>query len=177
MNRLTTLSHAAMLEALIFASSQPVKIAELAAVLELSPEAVDAAVLALEADLATRGVRLQRLKDRLQLVTAPEVAPYVEQLLGLELNLRLSQAALEALSIVAYAQPVTRPQVESIRGVNSGGVLRTLMAAGLIEEIGRAESVGRPILYGITFEFLQQFGLEKAQELPPLEDPEEQPPE
>jgi len=97
----------------------------------------------------------------------------VEHLLNLEVNLRLSQASLEALSIVAYAQPVTRPQIEAIRGVNSDSVLRTLMSAGLIEEVGRAESVGRPILYGTTFEFLQQFGLKEVDDLPPLALPDE----
>ena len=112
---------------------------------------------------------MQRLGRRLQLVTVPQAAPQVEHFLGLEVNLRLSQAALETLAIVAYAQPVTRPQVEAIRGVNSDSVLRTLLAAGLIEEAGRADTVGRPILYQTTFEFLQQFGLSSLQALPALE--------
>jgi segregation and condensation protein B len=123
----------------------------------------------LEARLAEGGLRLQRLGKRLQLVSAPAAAPQIERFLGLETELRLSQAALEALSIVAYAQPVTRPQVEAIRGVGSDSVLRTLLSAGLIEDVGRAETVGRPILYATTFEFLQQFGLESVEDLPPLE--------
>jgi segregation and condensation protein B len=98
----------------------------------------------------------------------PEAAPYIEALLGLDVTLRLTQAAMETLAIVAYAQPVTRPQVESIRGVSSDSTLRTLLSAGLIEDIGRAETLGRPILYGTTFEFLQQFGLNQPDELPPL---------
>jgi len=113
-------------------------------------------------------LRLQRSRDRLQLVSAPAAAPYVEALLGLEVTIRLTQAAMETLAIVANAQPVTRPQVESIRGVSSDSTLRTLLSAGLIEETGRAESLGRPILYGTTFEFLQQFGLERPEDLPPL---------
>lgn len=116
-----------------------------------------------------RGLRIQRRGESVQLVTAPEAGPYVERFLGLELSGSLSQAALEALAIVAYRQPVTRAQVEAIRGVNSDTVLRTLVGRGLIEEVDRLEQVGRPILYGTTFEFLQEFGLRSVDELPPLE--------
>ena len=84
---------------------------------------------------------------------------------------------METLAIVAYAQPITRPQIESIRGVNSDSVLRTLLSAGLIEDVGRADSIGRPILYSTTFEFLQQFGLKSPKELPPVEVPDKQPAE
>ena len=111
------------------------------------------------------------------MVSAPDAGPYVETLLGLEVNLRLSQAAMETLSIIAYAQPVTRPQIEAIRGVNSDSTLRTLLSGGLIEDAGRAETLGRPILYRTTFEFLQQFGLQKANDLPPLEQRGPQTPE
>jgi segregation and condensation protein B len=159
------------LEALLFAAPQPVTLAALAAAAGLTAAETEDALLTLETDLAQRGVRLQRHKQRVQVVSAPEAAPAIEKLLGLSVNLRMSQAALETLAIIAYAQPVTRPQIESIRGVNSDGVLRTLLAAGLVEEVGRAETVGRPILYGTTFEFLQQFGLEKPEDLPPLQKP------
>ena len=84
---------------------------------------------------------------------------------------------METLSIIAYAQPVTRPQIEAIRGVNSDSTLRTLLSGGLIEDAGRAETLGRPILYRTTFEFLQQFGLQKANDLPPLEQRGPQTPE
>jgi len=103
------------------------------------------------------------------LVSAPEAAPYVERFLGLSLSGKLSAAALETLAIIAYKQPITRPQIEAIRGVNSDGALRTLMSKGLIEEVGRLDSVGHPILFGTTFEFLQYFGLSSLSELPPLE--------
>ncbi|NBD35430.1 MAG: SMC-Scp complex subunit ScpB [Chloroflexi bacterium] len=159
-----------MLEALIFASPQPVAPQALAAVVELSLEEVEAAIKELAAHLADRGLRLQRHRGRLQVVSAPEAAPYIEDLLGLDVNLSLSQAALETLAIISYAQPVTRPQIESIRGVSSDSVLRTLLLAGLIEKQGRADSLGRPILYGTTFEFLQQFGLNSPDDLPPLKD-------
>jgi segregation and condensation protein B len=121
---------------------------------------------ALREEYRGRGIRIQQKGDRLQLVSAPEAGPHIERFLGIEISGRLSTASLEALSIVAYQQPVTRAQVEAIRGVHSDSVLRTLVRRGLIEEVGREESVGRPILYGTTFEFLQQFGLGSLQELP-----------
>jgi segregation and condensation protein B len=114
-------------------------------------------------------VRLQRSGARVQLVSAPEVASYIERFLGLELHGRLSPAALESLAIVAYQQPVTRAGVEAVRGVNSDSVLRTLVSKGLIEEVGRMDTVGRPILYGTTFDFLQFFGFESLEDLPPLD--------
>jgi segregation and condensation protein B len=172
----------ALFEALLFASPQPVTLEQLAETAGLSVEDAEAVLAELEERLADRGLRLQRSSShgstqgqnqgKLQLVTAAEAASYVEDLLNLEVNLRLSQAALETLSIVAYAQPITRPQIEAIRGVNSDHVLRTLVSTGLVENMGRAETLGRPILYGTTFEFLQQFGLEKIEDLPPIKPPD-----
>jgi segregation and condensation protein B len=162
----------ALLEALLFAAPQPLQLETLAEAADLSREEAEIALAALETRFATTGLRLQRNKKRLQIVSAPEAAPHIEKLLGLEVRLHLSQAALETLAIVGYAQPITRPQIEAIRGVSSDSVLRTLLNAGLIEEVGRGETVGRPILYGTTFEFLQQFGLQKPEDLPPLEQPE-----
>ncbi len=172
MSAASPLSADALIEALLFVAPQPLTPESLAGVAGLSLEETEAALGVLETRLAASGLRLQRHKNRLQIVSAPEAAPWVEKLLGLEVNLRLSQAALETLAIVAYAQPITRPQIEAIRGVGSDSVLRTLLAAGLIEEVGRAETVGRPILYGTTLEFLQQFGLQKPEDLPPLEQPQ-----
>ncbi len=172
MSETTTLTPDARLEALLFAVPQPVSLEMLAESADLSLEEAEAALATLEARLATTGLRIQRNKKRLQLVSVPEAAPHIEKLLGLEVRLHLSQAALETLAIVGYAQPITRPQIEAIRGVGSDSVLRTLLNAGLIEEVGRAETVGRPILYGTTFEFLQQFGLQKPEDLPPLEQPQ-----
>jgi len=172
MSEAHTLTSDALLEAMLFASPQPVTLDDMVSAASLSPVAAQAALDTLKTRLQTCGLRLQEHKGHYQMVSAPEAAPCVERLLGLEINLRLSQAALETLSIVAYAQPVTRPHIEAIRGVNSDSVIRTLLAAGLIEDVGRAESVGRPILYGTTVEFLQQFGLEKPEDLPPLEKPE-----
>ena len=163
------MSPEALIEALIFAAEQPVSPAQLAEATGFSSDEVETALVNLEKRMAEGGLRIQRNRGRLQMVSAPDAGPYVEVLLGLEVNLRLSQAAMETLSIIAYAQPVTRPQIEAIRGVNSDSTLRTLLSGGLIEDAGRAETLGRPILYRTTFEFLQQFGLKEAMDLPPLE--------
>jgi segregation and condensation protein B len=156
----------ALIESLLFVADRPVTAEHLAAALDLPVEEVETALQALRGEYQDRGIRIQQKGDRLQLVSAPEAGPHIERFLGLEISGRLSTAALEALSIVAYRQPVTRAQVEAIRGVNSDSVLRTLVRRGLIEEMGREESVGRPILYGTTFEFLQQFGLQSVRDLP-----------
>ncbi len=165
----TSLALEALLEAVLFAFPQPVTVEQLANALQYPKEDIEAALARLEAQLQARGLRLQRHRDAWQLTSAPEAAPYIERLAGAEVTLRLSQAALETLAIIAYAQPITRPQIEAIRGVGSDGVVRTLLSTGLIAEVGRAETVGRPILYGTTAEFLQQFGLTSLDELPPLE--------
>ena len=168
----TDLELTSLIESLLFVADAPVTPAQLAAALDVEPKAVEEALDQLAADYQQRGLRLQRKAGRVQLVTAPEAAPAVERFLGLELSSKLSPAALETLAIVAYRQPVTRAQVEAIRGVNSDSVLRTLINKGLIEEVGRLEQVGRPILYGTTFEFLQYFGLQDLQDLPPLDEGE-----
>jgi segregation and condensation protein B len=159
----------ALLESLLFVADEPVTVNRLAQALEVTAADVEAALATLQAACANRGVRLQWAGRRLQLVSAPEAASYIERFLGLELHGKLSPAALESLAIVAYQQPVTRAQVEAVRGVNSDSVLRTLVSKGLIEEVGRLDTVGRPILYGTTFEFLQFFGLESLADMPPVE--------
>ena len=100
------------------------------------------------------------------------LASIIENYLGLEATARLSRAALETLAIIAYRQPVTRPGIDAIRGVNSDGVLKSLLSKGLVQEMGRAEGPGRPILYGTTTEFLQHFGLSTLGQMPPYELPE-----
>lgn len=169
-----TLTPSALLESILFVASGPVPSSRLATALETTPAAVRSLLADLEAGFATRGLRLQWNGDAVQLTTAPEAAAVVERFLGLEVTSRLSQAALEVLSMVAYLQPVTRPQIDQIRGVNSDGSLRTLLSKGLIEEIGRLDTPGRPILYGTTPDFLGHFGLGSLEELPPLLDNEEE---
>lgn len=161
-----------MLEALLFVAPEPVSAHELARVLERDEAEVAAALQEWAAEHADRGIRLQRLGERVQLASAPEATPYIERFLGLHYSGRLSPAALETLAMVAYRQLVTRPAIEALRGVDSGGVLHTLLNLGLIEERGRTSGPGRPILYGTTFDFLRHFGLESLEDLPPLDLPE-----
>lgn len=158
----------ALIECLLFVADGPVPIAHLAQALDLPPREVEAALAALASAYEKRGLRLQRWQDRAQLTTSPAAAAYVERFLGLQATVRLTHAALETLAIVAYQQPATRPQIEAVRGVNSDSVIKSLLAKDLIEEIGRSEGVGRPILYRTTPEFLQYFGLLSLAELPPL---------
>ena len=159
----------ANLEAVLFVAPVAVSLSQLASALEISEAQVETVIKNLAADYQDRGLRIQRHAGRTQLTTAPGAGEAVERFLGLEITTYLSQAALEALSIVAYEQPVTRPQVDGIRGVNSDGVMKSLLHKGLIQDIGRAEGPGRPILYATTPEFLQQFGLNSLEELPPLD--------
>lgn len=171
-NSFSGLPPLARLEALLFVAPGAVMPSQLAEVLGINPRELEKLLEQLEADYLTRGLRLQRQRGRLQLTTAPEAAPLVEKFLNLDATTRLSQAALETLAIVAYQQPVTRPQIDSIRGVNSDGVMKSLLSKGLIEEGGRSEGPGRPILYATTPDFLQHFGLSSLKELPPLDPPE-----
>ena len=169
----TALKLSALIEALLFVAPGAVTPAQMAAVLDLPVSEVERGLVDLESEYNTRGaergIRLQRHRGRVQLTSAPGVASLIEKLLGLELSSRLSRAALEVLAIVIYRQPITRPKIDAIRGVNSDGVIKNLLAKGLIQEIGRAEAPGRPILYSTTSECLQYFGLSSLSELPPLE--------
>jgi len=165
---LAELSLPALLEGLLFVAAEPVALAQLAAVLEIPLGEVEEGLRQLEEGLQLRGLRLQRYAARVQLTTAPQMAGFVERFLGLEVASRLSRAALETLAIIAYQQPVTRPQLEAVRGVNSDGVMRSLLSKGLVQETGRAEGPGRPILYCTTPEFLQHFGVSSLSEMPPL---------
>lgn len=172
----------ARIEALLFVAPGSVTPAQLAAALEITVDQVEAALYYLENDYLIhsreRGLRIQRHQGKIQLTTAREASPWIERFLGLEAAARLSRAALETLAIIAYQEPVTRPYIDSIRGVNSDGVLKSLLSKGLIQEIGRAEAPGRPILYSTTPDFLQHFGLNSLAELPPLEgESETTPPE
>ena len=166
-----TLSLAARVESLLFVADAPVSTSRLAEALEVTPTWVERALTELEVVSVERGLRLQRAGNYVQLISAPEAAADVERFLGLEARTRLSRAALETLAIIAYRQPITRPEIEAIRGVSSDSVLRTLLSVGVIEDVGRAPTVGRPILYGTTFEFLQYFGLRSMEELPALDEP------
>jgi len=161
------------LEALLFIAPEPVTTSQLAAALDVAPSVIERGLNELDDALVSRGLRLQRNAGRFQLTTAPQLAELIERFLGLEATTHLSRAALETLAIIAYQQPVTRPQIDSIRGVNSDSMMKSLLHKGLILESGRAEGPGRPILYSTTPEFLQHFGLNSILEMPPLAASEE----
>lgn len=158
----------ALIESLLFVAQGPVSLADLVRALDLPRPAIARAIDGLAACCQDRGLRLQRGQGTVRLVTAPESASAVQRFLGLELATPLTRAALESLSIVAYRQPLTRPELDAIRGVNSDGVMRTLLARGLVEPVGRRETVGLPFEYGTTYAFLDYFGLSSLDELPPL---------
>jgi segregation and condensation protein B len=166
------LSLVAKLEALLFVASGSVTTAQLATAIGISAQEVENGLTQLQSHYleseAGHGIIVQRHHGRVQLMSAPEAAPLIERFLGLEASSRLSRAALEALAIIAYEEPATRPQIDAIRGVNSDGVLKSLLSKGLIQEVGRADTPGRPILYSVTSEFLQFFGLSSLSDLPPL---------
>ena len=155
-------------EALLFVSSGLVSVYQLAKALDVPEGKIESSLNALDEHYqnAGHGLRLMWMKSKVQLTTAPSLSETVEAFLGLEATSTLSQAALETLAIIAYKQPVTRPEVDVIRGVNSDAVMRTLLSKGLIEELGRADTPGRPIYYGTSPEFLQYFGLESLDRLP-----------
>ncbi|MEI2688544.1 MAG: SMC-Scp complex subunit ScpB [Anaerolineae bacterium] len=160
---------AILLESLLFVAPEPVKISTLADALEESAERIEEALSELMAAQASRGVRPQRLGERVQMVTAPEATTAIERFLGLDLTTKLSPAALEALAIIAYKQPVTRAQIDELRGVASDGVLRTLIHRNLVEQGERLEQAGRPFQFRTTFDFLQHFGIQSLEDLPGIE--------
>jgi len=157
-----------VIESILFVAEGPVDIDTLMKAVRLNKREVEKVLDELDQRYGDGGIRMQRDGDMIQLVSAPEAGPYIERFLGLESRQRLSGAALETLAIVAYKQPVTRAGVESVRGVNSDGAIASLVARGLIEEVGRAETPGRPSLFGTTLKFLEHFGLKDPSELPPL---------
>lgn len=163
---------ATAIEALLFASGGAEDVSTLAAALGWSHADVKRGLAALDQQLreGRRGVALQRDGDTVQLVSAPRFGQQIARLLGMERTVRLSSAALETLALIAYRQPVTRAEIEAIRGVDSNGVLSTLVARELVEPRGRRSTPGNPVEYGTTAGFLQFFGLTSLDELPPLSD-------
>jgi segregation and condensation protein B len=156
-----------LLIALLLVAPAPTTVIELAAGADVEPTAVEAALVDLD-QRTSGGWLIQRHGEQIQLVTAPRFANQVRRFLGLDREARLSPAALESLAIIAYQQPVTRPEIESVRGVDCSGVLATLMQRGLVEQVGRLQSPGQPIQYGTTPGFLHLFGISALAELPPI---------
>lgn len=155
------------IEALLFVANEPLSVKTIAEILERSPYDVEVLLKEIKADCEkeARGFCLLEVAGGFSFVTRPEYAPYIERLVKPRLS-NLTQAALETLAIVAYKQPITRSEIDEIRGVQSDSALNTLMERTLIQEIGRKEGPGRPIIYGTTKDFLKYFGLKNIEELP-----------
>jgi segregation and condensation protein B len=162
-----------VVESLLFVAGRPLQIGELKRLLLVEDRRLREAVAALARDCERqgRGIRVQRAGESVQLVSAPENARFVAALLGLPTQAKLTTATLETLAVVTYRQPITRSQIEFIRGVNSDRALANLIQHGLVQEVGRAATIGRPALFGTTHEFLQQFGLASLDALPQPEQP------
>ncbi|MBA2870083.1 segregation and condensation protein B [Anoxybacillus calidus] len=161
----------AIVEGLLFAAGdEGLSLQQIALVLEISEEQTLQIIEELKKDCqqVCRGIEVNEMAGTFQLTTKKEHAPYLKKLVESPGSSSLSQAALETLAIIAYRQPITRAEIEEIRGVKSDKPLQTLIAKALIKEVGRAEGTGRPILYGTTKEFLDYFGLKTIEELPPL---------
>ena len=159
-------------EALLFVSDEPVSSAKLAAILEISPVEMDEVLTELAAEYAdeNRGMQLREVAGGWRFYSHPAYHDLIERYVISWDTRRLSQAGLEVLAIIAYHQPVTRAGINAIRGVNSEGVVSSLVEKGLVREMGRDEAPGNAILYGTTRSFLERFGLKSVKDLPPLED-------
>lgn len=160
----------AAIEAILFASGEPVPVSRLALALELDEETTRRIAEDWAQDVNTRegGMTALRLDDQYQLCSSKTYAGYVRKAMDIRRNTPLSQAAMEVLAIIAYNQPVTRPFVEQVRGVDCSAVIQGLQQKGLIEEKGRMDLPGRPLLYGTTANFLRCFGISSLDQLPPL---------
>ena len=158
------------IEAILFVAGDAVEIRDLARALGQEEKKLQATLKELESeyDFQQRGFMIKRFGDKVQLATRPLYAEDVVRLLQPVQKQSLSQAAMETLAVVAYKQPVTRAEVEQVRGVKCDYSLQSLTAKGLIQEVGRKETIGRPILFGTTDEFLSRFGIESLEDLPPL---------
>lgn len=162
----------AVIEALLFSSDKPVLIEQIRNVFgELEPVEVRGVLEELKKDLeaANRGMRIVEVANGFQMVTAPDFSSYLKKFYKQKNKGKLSRSALETLAIIAYKQPVTRLEIESIRGVNVDGVVAHLTELGVIRISGRKQAPGRPFVYGTTREFLEYFGLKSLDELPKME--------
>jgi len=159
-----------MLEALLFASGEPMEKVRLCELLAIGKQDFEALIVQLNEAccLPDRGVKLRLVGEGIQLVTKPEAAELVSALTA-HRQYKISKPTLEVLAIIAYRQPITRAEIEEVRGVKCERALLTLSEKGLVTEVGRKETIGRPILYGTTDYFLQHFNLRSLKELPPLE--------
>ena len=159
------------IEAMLFVADGPAELDGMARAMRLGIDQVREAVDALALETEGRGLMIVRDGGRVQLATTPDAVDVIERFLGIAGSSKLSGAAMETLAIIAYRQPVTRAQVDAVRGVNSDGVMRTLQARQMIQPLGRLQQAGRPVIYGTTFEFLEYFGISSIDGLPALPEP------
>ncbi len=162
-----------IIEAILFLLEEPVRVEKICDALSLTPKKATSLLHELQQDLASegRGLRLFEVAGGYRLGTAPTLSSHLEKYFAGEESSNLSNAALETLAIIAYKQPVTRLEIESLRGVKCEHILDTLLKRKLIRITGRGESAGKPLLYGTTTDFLHYFGLKSVTDLPPLEEP------
>lgn len=160
-----------IVEAILFVTGNAVEKKEICRAMELTEGELEETLDALESgyDFDRRGLRLLRFGAHVQLATRPDYAPYVEKLLQPVQKQSLSQAVMETLAVIAYRQPVTKAEIEQVRGVKCDYSVQSLMTKGLIEEVGRKEALGRPILYGTTDDFLRHFCISSLSELPEID--------
>jgi segregation and condensation protein B len=169
---LTKDEYFSIIESLLFASGEPLTLKQIASIIKLSSKRTKDLLkdMAVKYRQKSRGIKILNSDDRYSLVTKTENSYYVEELLGNNSRQSLSQASLETLAIIAYKQPITRIDIDEIRGVKSDRAISTLVERELIKENGRLSVPGRPILYGTTEEFLKYFGLENINEIPGIEE-------
>ncbi|TDX45204.1 SMC-Scp complex subunit ScpB [Orenia marismortui] len=162
----------AAIEALLFMATDPLKMKEIKKVLEVDKRKIKQAIDLIRQEYSRndKGIELIQINKGYQLQTKANYQSFVKELHKPEMNNKLSQAALETLAIIAYKQPVTRAEIEDIRGVNVEKALKTIQKRGLIAEVGRKDTIGNPIIYGTTVDFLQYMGLESLDELPPAQE-------
>ena len=167
---MTEKEYRSSIEAILFAAGDPVDIKRLSEVLDIPESAVKTQLDILINEYAEmqRGITIIQLNDTYQMVSVKQFAPQVRKAMDLRRNIPLSQAAMEVLAVIAYNQPVTKSFVEQVRGVDCSGVVGSLTTKGLIEEKGRLELPGRPLLYGTTDHFLRCFSIRSLDELPPI---------
>jgi len=157
-----------IIESLLFVAGRPLEIDQLALITEVAEPRIREALETLEKIFDGRGINLIKVAHGYQLVTDPECAEFVNKFLDAPRETYLSAPSLETLAIIAYKQPITRAEIEQIRGVNSDSPVETLMRRNLIEDKGKSDALGRPMLYGTTEEFLKHFGLQDLNGLPAL---------
>ena len=161
----------AIIEGILFAWGDKVKVSEIAKSLEISEKETNKYIDEIIGDMdnSSRGLRIIRIDDSVQIGTKPEIYDYINDFVVDRNKKNISGASMETLSIIAYKQPITKIEIEEIRGVKCDYTLKTLSDLNLITEVGRLDRIGKPIIYGTTSEFLKQFGLEKIEDLPEVD--------